>query len=148
MRLLREPIPKPPRKEKNPRKAIPKMSAKQAAKKKDMAQALAVYFLKHGWAHFDFDGETRAALCQLCSLDLHQHSADFHHRQRASQAGNNSPENGLALHRLCHSFLHLHRDVEDAALEQDCNLSNGKIVRLSDQRRSDLYRYLGFGHST
>lgn len=144
---MRAPIPKPPRKEKKPRKPIPKVSAKGRAKKQAMAQALTVYFLKHGWAYFDTDGETRAALCQLCSLDLARHNADFHHRQRASQSGANTPENGLALHRLCHSFLHLNRDVEDSALEQGCNLVNGKIVQLSDQRKLDLYRYLGFGHS-
>jgi len=147
MRVLRAPLVNVP-KVKKPPKPIPKVSAKGRAKKQAMAHALIQYFERHGWAYFDFDGETRAALCQLCSLDLHQHSADFHHRQRASQAGSNGPENGLALHRLCHSFLHAHRDVEDAALEQGCNLVNGLTVKLSDQRRLDLYRYLGFGHTS
>lgn len=143
---MRAPIPKPPRKEKKPWKPIRKVSPKQAVKKQAMAQALAVYFLKHGWEYFD-DGTWRKGLCQLCGFDLDQQYADFHHRQRASQAGNNTPENGLALHRPCHQFLHANRDVEDAALESPANLVNGLGVKLTDQRRMDLARYLGFGHS-
>lgn len=143
---MRKPLINIPKPKKQP-KPIRKVSVKQAAKKQAMAQALAVYFLKHGWAVFNDDTEGRQGLCQLCGFNVDSQSADFHHKARASQAGNNTPENGLALHRSCHSFLHRHRDVEDAALESPANLANGLIVRLTDQRRMDLARFLGFGHS-
>ena len=140
---MRAPLINIPKVKKAP-KPIRKVSKKQAAKKQAMAKALDEYFEVHGWPWISDEEDTRHGFCQLCNFNLEPCYADFHHKARASQSGNNTPENGLALHRLCHSFLHLHRDVEDAALESPANLINGLSVQLPDQRKLDLYRYLGF----
>lgn len=141
---MRQPLVNIP-KAKKPRKPIRKISTKMINKKAAMALALKEHFKKYGWEYFG-DETGRKALCQLCNFDLDLHGADFHHKRRASQGGSNGPENGLVLHRLCHSWLHANRDVEDAARNSPADLQNGLSVQLTDQQRFDLSRYLGLNY--
>ena len=141
MRLLRAPLVNVPR-VKKPRRPIAKVSKKMAAKKQARAKCLDDFFERYGWTGIE-DSE---AECQLCGFVVSRSSCDFSHKHRASQAGPDTPQNGLALHRLCHTYLHTRRDLENICTDSPANLENGLMVKLPDQLRLDLYRYLGLSH--
>lgn len=145
---MKQPIPKPPKKEKKSPKPIAKIGKRGALKIAWKRKALDNYFESFGWQTLsgtENDGEMQAA-CQLCSFNLLRSQADFAHKKRASQGGRETLENGVAAHRLCHSYSHTRRDLEDLVTDSPANLINGQIIQIPEQLRLDLLRYLGFNH--
>ena len=145
--MNRKPLINIPKQKKQP-KPIAKIGKRGLKDKKSRKASLDKYFELHGWDGIarEDDGQWVSqpkGECQLCGFSIRRSDADFSHKQRASQRGSNAPENGLALHRLCHSYLHTRRDLEDICTKSPANMLNGMKVELPDQLKMDLLRFLG-----
>jgi len=147
--MLRLPIPKPPKRDKKAPKPIPRQGKRGKVKTSGKRNSLIWYFENHGWQEVD---GVWVAQCQVCRFDLRQDApmgpmkSVFAHKHRASQAGPETLENGLACHWTCHEFSHRDRDFENTMTESEANMKNGHFVKFSDQQVLDLGIHLGLSH--
>ena len=131
---MRTPIPKPQKKQKKAPKPIKKLGKRGLLKAANRKACLDAYF--------QTTDRHAIAICQLCGRWMFREEADFAHKHRASQGGPETPANGLALHRLCHTLSHADRDLEDALTRSETSIETGGLVELTPQLNLDLHRAL------
>lgn len=92
------PLPKPPRRERAPRRALPRMSKKRRAEERDLAHARALTLLR---SKGRCEGIARG-LEHLCT----GLGDDFHHVLPRSRGGAHHPDNLVHLCRTAHRLVH------------------------------------------
>lgn len=98
MSLHREnvtPIPKPVRREKAPRRGLPKVGKKMKRDQDELEAVRPILMARSG-------GRCEAGVAKLCTGV----GAHAHHIRRRSQSGANDPENLLWVCHFCHDWLH------------------------------------------
>lgn len=86
--------------------------------------------------------------CQACGKILTRPGAQAHHKKRASARGVDSPSNLLAVHPLCHAWIHAggsRGPAETAARESTASIANGETVAWPADLRQKLEHYLHGG---
>jgi hypothetical protein len=89
------PIPKPVKREKAPRRNLPRVGRKMTRDRDELEAVRPILLERSG-------GKCEAQVAKLCT-SVGQHA---HHIQRRAQSGSNDPENLLWVCHFCHDWLH------------------------------------------
>lgn len=89
------PIPKPVKRERAPKRGLPKVGKKMKRDREELAETRKVLLERSG-------GRCEARVSKLCT----GHGTIVHHVTRRAQSGPNDPDNCLLVDMFCHDVLH------------------------------------------
>ena len=121
---------------------IRRIGKRGAANLKARRDAINAYAIAFGYQEDD----TYYAPCQSCGMRYHVKMLDFSHKIPAGRdSKGNTPENGTAMCRRCHSWLETGKhqvEAREALIVSPANLDNGWFVQWPLHLQIDLSRWI------
>lgn len=77
--------------------------------------------------------QIRYAPCQSCRKSIPRNECDYSHKIRRWKAGC-TPDNGQLMCRMCHSFIHSERVIENYARDAEADMMNGLPIEWGEHK--------------